>query len=120
MKILDYKRLFKAIKYSSEGLIEAVSNHTAFKQELLIFIILTPLAIIVGNSFLEISILIFSVILVLVIEIINTAIEIIVDRISTEKHELSKKAKDLGSAAVLIALLNMIIIWGLIIVPKFL
>ena len=104
-------RILSAFKNSIDGLKNTFKNEEAFRQELILTIILTPLAIYIGENYIERIFLITSLILLLLVELINTAIEVIVDRVSYEKNELSKLAMDIGSAAVLIALLNCFIIW---------
>jgi len=105
------KRITLATGFSLQGLKSAFVHEAAFRQELLLFIVLLPLACYLDVTQLERILLIAPLFLVLIIEIINSAIEAVVDRISTEKHELSGRAKDLGSAAVLIALLLTAYIW---------
>ena len=104
-------RILSAFKNSTDGLKNTFKNEEAFKQELILTIILTPLAIYIGENHIERIFLITSLILLLLVELINTAIEVTVDRVSYEKNELSKLAKDIGSAAVLIAFLNCFIVW---------
>ena len=104
-------RILSAFKNSTDGLKNTFKNEEAFKQELILTIILTPLAIYIGENHIERIFLITSLILILLVELINTAIEVVVDRVSHEKNDLSKLAKDIGSAAVLIAFLNCFIVW---------
>ena len=104
-------RILSAFKNSTDGLKNTFKNEEAFRQELILTIILTPLAIYIGENHIERIFLITSLILLLLVELINTAIEVAVDRVSYEKNELSKLAKDIGSAAVLIAFLNCFIVW---------
>ncbi|GLS90674.1 diacylglycerol kinase [Psychromonas marina] len=105
------KRIILATGYSIQGLKSAFKYEAAFRQELLLAAILIPLACYLDVSQVERILLIAPVILVIIIEIINSAIEAVVDRIGSEKHELSGRAKDQGSAAVLIALLLTAYIW---------
>ena len=104
-------RILSAFKNSAYGLKNTFKNEEAFRQELILTIILTPLAVFIGGNHIERIFLITSLILLLIVELINTSIEIVVDRVSYEKNELSKLAKDIGSAAVLIAFLNCFIVW---------
>ena len=104
-------RILSAFKNSTDGLKNTFKNEEAFRQELILTIILTPLAIYIGENHIERIFLITSLILLLLAELINTAIEVVVDRVSHEKNDLSKLAKDIGSAAVLIAFLNCFIVW---------
>ncbi|VAW97849.1 Diacylglycerol kinase [hydrothermal vent metagenome] len=96
------------------GLIAAYKNEAAFRQELWLTIILAPVAIYLGHTGVERALLLGSLFLVLIVELLNSAIEAVVDRIGSEHHELSGRAKDIGSAAVMLALLNLTIIWGFI------
>jgi diacylglycerol kinase (ATP) len=107
-------RVLHATRYSWQGLSAAFKHEAAFRQELALAIILTPLAIWLTTDAVELGLLIGSLLLVLVVELINSAIEAIVDRFGDEIHELSGRAKDIGSAAVFISLLNVALIWGLL------
>jgi len=113
--IFDVGRLFRAFNYSMRGLKLAFKHETAFRQELVLCIIFIPLAFFIAHSVVQILMLIGSILLILIVELINSAIEAIVDRIGKEPNELSGRAKDMGSAAVLITLLNAVLVWGLII-----
>ena len=104
-------RILSAFKNSACGLKNTFKKEEAFRQELILTIILTPLAIYIGENHSERIFLITSLILLLLVELINTAIEVVVDRVSHEKNDLSKLAKYIGSAAVLIAFLNCFIVW---------
>lgn len=106
------KRLFKAFGFSVQGLTAAFKNEAAFRQEIYISIILIPLAFYLGNSSVEKALLVSVIMLVLITELINSGIEAVVDRFGEEQNELSGRAKDVGSAAVLIALINVLIVWG--------
>ena len=108
------KRLCNAFVYSIDGLKATFETEAAFKLELLGVLFLFPLAFMLDISVVERALLISGLMLVLISELINTAIEAVVDRVSDEKHELSKKAKDVGSAIVLLALLNAVLTWGII------
>ena len=111
---LDIGRIAKATGYTYAGLRDALLHHPAFGQELVLGIVLTPIAIWLGDTGLERAMLLGSLILVLIVELINSAIETAVDRIGTERNELSARAKDLGSAAVFVSLINVPLIWGLV------
>jgi len=113
-------RIIDAAGYSMRGLIFAWKNESAFRQELLGAVILIPLAFFLGQSASEVSLLLIPVFLVIIVELLNSAVEAITDRVGSELHELSGAAKDLGSAAVLISLILLFIIWGLFLVDKFL
>ncbi len=108
------RRLIKAAGYSLQGLAATFRHETAFKQEVALTVILVPLALWFGKSGLEQALLIAVWMLVLLFELINSAIEAVVDRIGPEQHELSGRAKDIGSAAVLVAIINATIVWLLV------
>lgn len=109
------KRVWNALHYSLDGLKAAYQHEDAFRQELLLACILVPLALFMPVSGIAKAMMVFSVLLVLVVELMNSAIEAVVDRVSLENHHLAKRAKDIGSAAVLISLINLAAIWGLVI-----
>ncbi len=108
------KRLFKAFGFSRQGLVAAFKNEAAFRQEIYLSLVFIPLGFYLGETGAEKTLLISAILLVLVIELINSGMEAIVDRFGGEQHELSGRAKDVSSAAVLIALLNTLIVWGCI------
>lgn len=105
-------RIINATGYSMKGLKSAWINEAAFRQELMLILLLMPLAFWVGDSLNQILLLITISWLVVIVEILNSAIEAVVDRIGAEHHELSGRAKDLGSAAVFIALALNGLVWG--------
>lgn len=107
-------RIIHAAGYSLQGLIASYKNEAAFRQELLLVVVLTPVALFLGNTGIERAVLLGSLILVLIVELLNSAIEAVVDRIGSEHHELSGRAKDIGSAAVMLSLFNTTVIWGFI------
>lgn len=108
------KRVMNAAGYSWEGFQAAFANEDAFRQEVILALLLVPVALFVDVSGFEKALLIFSVLLVLIVELINSAIEAAVDHTSIERHALAKRAKDIGSAAVSLALVNILMVWGLI------
>lgn len=111
-----FKRLFNAFGYSLDGFKAAYKHEDAFRQEVLLAAILIPLAFYLQSAALNRALMIGSILLVLIVELLNSAIEAVVDRVSIERHELAKRAKDIGSAAVFIALANVFIIWCLILI----
>jgi len=113
-KNTGFTRIFCAIGYSIKGLKAAYIHEAAFRQELALCIILAPLGAWLGNNGVERALLIGSLMLVLIVELINSAVEAAVDRHGTEHHTLSGQAKDLGSAAVMVSLFNVIVAWALI------
>ena len=108
------RRVFRASIYSAQGLRHAWRFEAAFRQELVITLLLVPVALWLGGLALERLLLLGSCVLVLVVELLNSAIETAIDRVGDEPHELSGRAKDLGSAAVLLSLILTAIIWGTI------
>lgn len=110
-KQTGFIRLIYATKYSWLGLCAAWRSEAAFRQELVAFLILSPIALFLPVTGLEKLLLIGSVVAVIVIELLNSAIEAVVDRIGLERHELSGQAKDMGSAAVLLTLIMAILTW---------
>jgi len=108
------KRVWNALFYSLEGFKAAWRHEDAFRQESMLAFVLIPLAFFLADAPFARALMIASVLLVLVVELINSAIEATVDRISLENHKLAKRAKDIGSAAVLIALINVLVVWGLV------
>ncbi len=112
--IKGWARIIRATKVSYLGLGWALREEEAFRIEFLIALVLLPLAIWFGDNAIERVLLIFSIVFVLIVELLNTAVEVVVDRIGTERHVLSGRAKDLGSAAVHLSLLQVPVVWGLI------
>ena len=110
-----FGRLVRATKFSMLGFNAAFRHEAAFRQELGFFVVMAPLAFWLGKTNIEVAILIGSLFIVLMVELLNSAIEAVVDRIGTEEHDLSARAKDLGSAAVFVSLANVIVVWGIII-----
>lgn len=108
------KRVWNALFYSFAGLRSAWKHEDAFRQESILAMLMIPLAFLLTHVALERATMIAVVLLVLIVELINSAIEATVDRISLENHRLAKRAKDIGSAAVLIALINVLAVWGLV------
>ena len=104
-------RLWHAAGYSLEGLREGW-NEKAFRQEAIAAVVMLPASLWLGKNWVETALLAGSVVLVMIVELLNTGIETAIDRIGPEWHDLSKRAKDMGSAAVLLALLLCMGIWG--------
>lgn len=109
------KRLINAFGYSLAGFKAAYKHEDAFRQEVLLAAILIPLALWMPLLAINKALMIASVLLVIIVELLNSAIEATVDRISLENHNLAKRAKDIGSAAVLLSLINVIVVWSLVI-----
>lgn len=109
------KRIIKAFLYSMNGLKYAWKEEAAFRQEVIGFTLLAPVAFYAANTKIEFSILIVSLFIIILAELANSALEAIVDRISEELHPLSKAAKDVGSAMVFVAIIQAITVWGIVI-----
>ena len=116
------RRLWNAFGYSLAGFRAAYKHEDAFRQEVLLAVIMVPLALWLPSSHIGKALMIGSVLLVIVVELLNSAIEAAVDRISLDSHDLAKRAKDIGSAAVLVSLVNVLVdslvnvlvVWGLV------
>jgi diacylglycerol kinase (ATP) len=108
------KRILSAAGYSAKGLRSCWRNEAAFRQEVLASIVMIPLGLWLGETGLEKAVLIGVLLLVLIVEVLNSSIEAVVDRIGHEHHELSGLAKDQGSAAVMLSLLSVAIVWSLV------
>ena len=108
------RRIWNALFYSVDGFVAAFKHEDAFRQEALLALVLIPAALFMPTSGVGKALMIASVLLVLVVELLNSAVEAAVDRISLENHRLAKRAKDIGSAAVLVALVNVVIVWVLV------
>ncbi|MCX2803208.1 diacylglycerol kinase [Microbulbifer thermotolerans] len=111
-------RLIDATCYSWQGLLAAWRNEAAFRQEVTLAVFLIPLALWLGDSGVERAMMIGATLLVMIVELLNSAVEAAIDRIGPEKHPLSKFAKDTGSAAVSLSLLLWLFTWGCILLPR--
>ena len=107
------RRLWNAFGYSLDGFRAAYKHEDAFRQEVLLAAVLIPLALWLPVGPLAKALMIASVLLVIIVELLNSAVEATVDRISLDNHALAKRAKDIGSAAVLVSLANTAVIWAL-------
>ena len=110
-------RVVQAFRYSIDGLAGTWRTEGAFRQEVLIAAVLIPLSAFLQVTLVEHVLLVGSVLMVLIVELLNSSMEAAIDRISLDRHPLSKKAKDTGSAAVLLAILLATIVWGAIVAP---
>lgn len=108
------RRLINAFGYSMDGFKAAYQHEDAFRQEVWLSMVLIPLAFYLETEALHRILMVGSVLLVMIVELLNSAVEAVVDRVSIERHALAKRAKDIGSAAVLLALINLGVVWGLI------
>jgi diacylglycerol kinase (ATP) len=107
-------RILHAFFNSIAGLADAWRHESAFRQEILLAIVLIPAACWIPVSAVERALLIGTVLLVMIVELLNTSVEAAIDRISFDRHSLSKRAKDIGSAAVFLTLVLLAVVWGLI------
>jgi len=111
------RRIWNAFSYSLSGLRAAYQNEDAFRQECLLATVMIPVALVLPVPGVGKAVMTGSVLLVLMVELLNSAIEAAIDRISLDRHRLSKRAKDIGSAAVLMALINVLATWSLVLLP---
>jgi diacylglycerol kinase (ATP) len=111
-----FKRLINAFGYSIAGTLAAFKHEDAFRQEVILTAILTPIAIYYGETAIDQALMISSLLLIIIVELLNSSIEATVDRISVKHHKLAKRAKDIGSAAVFFSLINAAMIWFFIFV----
>lgn len=107
-------RLIAAAGYSFAGLRSAFASEEAFRMEVVVFVLFTPVALYLGENGVERALLIGVLLLLMIIELLNTAVEAVVNRIGSDYHELSKQAKDVGSAAVFLGMVLVALVWGLV------
>jgi diacylglycerol kinase (ATP) len=106
------RRILRATRFSAQGIASAWRHEAAFRQELTLVVVMTPFAFWLGRSITETALLIAVLLLVLIVELLNSAIEAAIDRHGDEHHDLSGRAKDMGSAAVFVALVLVVLVWG--------
>jgi diacylglycerol kinase (ATP) len=111
-----FKRLMNAFSYSIAGTLAAFKHEDAFRQEVFLAVVLTPVALYFGETAFDQALMISSLLFIIVVELLNSSIEATVDRISVKHHKLAKRAKDIGSAAVFFSLINAAVIWFLLLV----
>jgi diacylglycerol kinase (ATP) len=116
---LLYRRTISAAENSFKGLKDSFVYEEAFRVEVFLCLILIPMAFYVAVDYLQLILLILSVLLVMIVELLNTGIEIVVDRIGLEFNELSGRAKDVGSAAVFLSMVVFAVVWGTILVHNY-
>ena len=117
--VTGLRRIINAFGYSMKGLRAAFKHESAFRQETALLVVLLPIAILLGQNIVDYSILIGSLLLVIIVELLNSAIEAVVDRVGDEHHKLAGRAKDIGSAAVFVSLINVIVIWSMYVYQYF-
>ena len=113
-------RILKATIWSLQGLRAAWLHESSFRLEVYLFVVLAPLALWLGETGIERALLIGSMLLVLSIELLNSAIEAVIERFGDEFHELAGRAKDMGSAAVFVLMINVLATWSLVLLPRYL
>lgn len=114
------RQVIKAMRYSLQGLRAAFKFESSFRLEVYLFLILAPLALYLGQSAIERVLMFGALVLVLVVELLNGAVEAIVDKTTPEYNELAGRSKDMGSAAVFLCMVNAVTVWGLILLPRLL
>lgn len=113
---VGFDRIVKATQFSMAGLKSAFRSEAAVKQEVFLLIFLVPIALWLGKTRVESALLILVLLIVLITELLNTGIEVVVDKFGAEYNELSRKAKDIGSAAVFISLVATVVVWALVLI----
>ena len=111
-------RIFKAAIWSLQGLRAAWLHESSFRLEVCLFVVLAPVGWWLGRGGVEQALLIGSMLLVLSVELLNSAVEAVIERYGPEHHELAGRAKDMGSAAVFVLMMNVLLCWGLILGPR--
>ena len=111
-------RIFKAAVWSMQGLRAAWLHESSFRLEVYLFAVLGPLGLWLGQTGVERALLVGSMLLVLSIELLNSSIEAVIERYGAEFHELAGRAKDMGSAAVFVLMMNVLLVWGVILLPR--
>jgi len=112
------RRILQAARWSWQGLRAAWLHESSFRLEAWLLLVLAPLALWLGETAVERVLLIGALLLVLALELLNSAIEAVIERYGSEIHELAGRAKDMGSAAVFVAMMNVLLCWGLILLPR--
>lgn len=113
-KVRDFRNFFQSVGYAVEGFWAAVRHEPSFREDLVFVVILTPLAVILPVNAVSTAVMITSLFLIVLTELVNSAIEWTIDDISLAKRPFAKRAKDMGSAAVFMAYINCIVVWGVI------
>jgi len=114
------RRILNAFGFSMAGFRACFRHEEAFRQEVYVLLVLVPLGIWLGDGPLERALLIGSLLIVPIVELLNSAVEANVDRVGLERHELSRRAKDIASAAVLLSIVLAVLVWALILTPRWL
>lgn len=111
-------RMLKAARWSLQGLRAAWLHESSFRLEVYLLLVLAPLALWLGQDGVERALLLGSCLLVLAVELLNSAVEAVIERYGPEHHELAGRAKDMGSAAVFVTMLNVLMVWALVLLPR--
>ncbi len=112
--------IWRATVWSLQGLRAAWLHESSFRLEVYLFLVLGPLGVLLGDTGVERALLVGSCLLVMAMELMNSSMEAVIERFGSERHELAGRAKDMGSAAVFVLMMNVLLCWGLILVPRFL
>ncbi len=110
----DFRNFFQSVDYALEGFTAALKHEPSFREDLIFVVVLTPLAVILPVNAVSTAVMIFSLFLIVIAELLNSAVEWTIDDISLAKRPFAKRAKDMGSAAVFIAYVNCLVVWGVI------
>jgi diacylglycerol kinase (ATP) len=113
------RRIFKAAVWSWQGLRAAWLHESSFRLEVYLLVVLAPVALWLGQTPVERALMIGAMLLVLAMELANSAIEAVIERYGSEFHEMAGRAKDMGSAAVFVLMMNVLLCWGLVLLPRF-
>ena len=114
----SFLNFFASVRYAVEGFFAAVKHEPSFREDLLFAILLVPFAIVLPVNAVSTALMIASLILILIVELLNSAIEWVIDYLRPEKHPLAKRIKDMASAAVFLSYINCIVIWGILLSPS--
>lgn len=112
-------QVMRAARWSMQGLAACWKHESSFRLEVVLFVLLAPIGVWLGQSMVERVLLLGSMLMVIAMEVINSALEAAVDRFGPERHELVGRAKDMGSAAVFVCMMNVLLTWGLLLVPRY-
>ena len=113
----SFRNFFSSVRYSVEGFIAAFQHEPSFREDLIFVILLVPVAIILPVNAVSSAVMIASLFIILIVELLNSAIEWVIDYIRPERHPLAKRIKDMASAAVFLSYINCIVVWGVILWP---
>jgi len=118
LKRRSFRNFFSSVRYSIEGFFAAIKHEPSFREDLIFAVLLVPLAIILPVNAVSTALMIASLILILIVELLNSAIEWIIDYLRPERHPLAKRIKDMASAAVFLSYINCIVVWTIMLWPS--